>query len=268
MTTTGFVQGNGGRLYYECDGAGPGLVLVHAGVANLRMWDPHVPAWSGGFTVVRYDTRGFGRTESDQVGFSNRADLIAVMDQVGLERACLVGVSRGGQIVLDTALEYPDRVSALVVVAGGVGGFTPSTDLGTPAMWGEAEKHWEAHDWDWLADFETRYWADGPGQPTDRVVPAIRNLVHGWILDNYRAEKVEGIPQPLDPPAAGRLGEVTWPTLVVIGSLDDPGTNEACRFLAAGVGARLEVFDGAAHMLTLEQPDRFTRLVAEFAAGL
>jgi len=264
-----FVESDGARLYFEVDGSGPALVLVHAGVANLRMWDPHVPVWSGDHTVVRFDTRGFGRTESEHVEFSNRADLIAVMDHVGVERACLVGVSRGGQIVLDTTLEHPQRVAGLVVAAGGVGGFTPATNVGTPEMWVEAEKHWEAHDWEWLADFETRYWVDGPGQPEGRVEAAIRSLVHGWILDNYRAENEEGIPQPLDPPAVGRLAEVACPTQVTIGSLDDPGTNEACRLLAGSVaGGRLEVFDSAAHMLTLEQPDRFTRLVAEFAAGL
>jgi len=152
VTTSGFVETNGGRLYFETGGVGPGLVLVHAGVANLRMWDRHVPTWSTRFTVLRYDTRGFGRTESEHVAFSNRADLVAVMDEVGLERACLVGVSRGGQIVLDTALEHPDRVSGLVVAAGGVSGFTPSSDLGTPEMWDEAEKHWVAHDFEWLAD--------------------------------------------------------------------------------------------------------------------
>ena len=269
MTASGFVETNGGRLYFETGGVGPGLVLVHAGVANLRMWDRHVPTWSTRFTVLRYDTRGFGRTESEHVAFSNRADLVAVMDEVGLERACLVGVSRGGQIVLDTALEHPDRVSGLVVAAGGVSGFTPSSDLGTPEMWDEAEKHWVAHDFEWLADFETRYWVDGPNQPTDRVDRALRALVRGWILENYRAEKEAGMPQPLDPPAAGRFGEVTWPTLVVIGSLDDPGTNDACRFLADGLaGSRLEVFDGAAHMLSLEQSERFTELVGEFAAVL
>ncbi|MFH1104603.1 MAG: alpha/beta fold hydrolase [Actinomycetota bacterium] len=269
MTRTGFVEAPGGRLYHEVDGSGPVVILVHAGVANLRMWDPHVAALAADHNVVRYDTRGYGRTESEHVEFSNRADLIAVMDHAGADRACLVGVSRGGQIVLDTALEHPDRVSGLVVGAGGVSGFQPTTPVADSKMWEEAERMWLAHEWEGLSEFETRLWVDGPGQPSDRVDPQIRSLVHGWILDNYRAEKEAGIPQPLDPPAAGRLGEVRCPTLVATASLDDPGTIQACRFLADGVaGARVEVVEGAAHMFNLEQPERFTRLVREFLGSL
>jgi pimeloyl-ACP methyl ester carboxylesterase len=85
----------------------------------------------------------------------------------------------------------------------------------------------------------------------------MRELVHGWILSNYRAEKEEGIPQPLQPPAFERLEEVAVPLLVTMGGLDDPGTNEACRVLASRVaGARTIVYD-AAHMMTLEHPGRF-----------
>jgi 3-oxoadipate enol-lactonase len=269
MSSSGYVQAGGGRIYHEVDGSGPAIVLVHAGVANLRMWDPHVPALAADHTVIRYDCRGFGLTESEPVEFSNRADLVAVMDHLGVEHACAVGVSRGGQIVVDTTIEYPERMSGMVVVAGGVSGFTPSAEIADLGTWEEAERHWLAHDWDWLADFETAYWCDGPGEPEGRVAAQTRSLVHSWILDNYRAEKEGGTPKPLEPPATGRLGEVSVPALVLIGSLDDPGTNEACRHLADGVaGARLEVFEGAAHMLCLEQPERFTALVGEFVDAL
>ncbi|HEU5160766.1 MAG TPA: alpha/beta fold hydrolase, partial [Streptosporangiaceae bacterium] len=85
----------------------------------------------------------------------------------------------------------------------------------------------------------------------------------------YRAEKEEGEPQPLDPPAVGRLAELRAPLMVVLGTLDDPGTQDACRHLARSVpGARLEVFDGAAHMLNLEQPERFTALLRDFLGSV
>src|SRR5207247_4716623 len=70
---------------------------------------------------------------------------------------------------------------------------------------------------------------------------------------------------PLDPPAAGRLAEIRVPTLVMVGDLDEGGTIEACRKLATDIPeARLEVFEGVAHMINLEQPERFTRLVLDF----
>ncbi|MEK7251986.1 MAG: alpha/beta hydrolase [Actinomycetota bacterium] len=264
---SGFVPVIGGSLYVEIDGSGPAIVLVHAGVANLRMWDHHIAALAQHYTVIRYDTRGFGRTASEHVEFSNRADLVAALDHAGAKLAILVGVSRGGSIVLDTALEYSARTAGLVFVAGGISGFEPKASLVDPAVWEEAEAHWTAKDWDWLADFETALWADGPGQPTDRVDPKVRQSVHEWILSNYRAEKEEGIPQTLVPPAVGRLGELAMPVLVAIGLRDEAGVVEACRHLAASVpGAEVVEFD-TAHMVNMEEPERFTRMLLDFAAA-
>ncbi|HZM73261.1 MAG TPA: alpha/beta fold hydrolase, partial [Candidatus Polarisedimenticolia bacterium] len=92
-----FVEVPGGRLYVEDEGNGPPVVLLHAGIANLRAWDAMVPGLAAsGHRVIRYDARGFGRSETEDVTFSNRADAIAVLDALGLTRAALVGNSRGG----------------------------------------------------------------------------------------------------------------------------------------------------------------------------
>jgi pimeloyl-ACP methyl ester carboxylesterase len=241
--------------------------MIHAGVADLRMWDDQVAALGDAYRVIRYDTRGFGRTETDAVDFSNRADIAALLDHLGERSAHVVGLSRGGQIALDFALEYPDRVRSLVVAAGGVGGYDAGDEA--PDGWDQVEAWTEAHDWIRVAEWETAYWADGPGQPPDRVDPAVRARVHDWILTTYQAEKEEGQPRPLDPPAVGRLGELRAPLLVMLGTLDDPGTSQAMRHLADAVpGARLEVFEGSAHMLNLEQPDRFNTLLRAFLDGV
>jgi len=260
---TGTFETNGARIYYEAEGSGEPVVMIHAGVANLRMWDDQVAAFRDAYRVIRYDTRGFGRTETDAVEFSNRADIAALLDHLGEKSAHVVGFSRAGSIALDFAIEYPDRVRSLVVGAGGISGYE-SPDEAPAETFEAAEKLWEAKDWAALADWETAYWADGPGQATDRV-PEIRDRVHGWILETYRAEKEEGTPQPLDPPAVGRIAGMRTPLLVILGTLDDPGTSDAMRHLARTVrGARLEVFEGAAHMVNLEQPDRFNALLREF----
>jgi 3-oxoadipate enol-lactonase len=261
--TSGFLETNGARIYYEVEGEGEPVVLIHAGIANLRMWDEQVPALADAYRVIRYDTRGFGRTETEDVAFSNRADISALLDDLGEDSAHLVGVSRAGQIALDFALEFPRRVRSLVVAAGGIGGY--EAPGGDPSVWEQPEKLWEAKDWEALADWETDYWVNGPGQATDRADARVRETVHEWILTNYRAEKAEGRPQPLDPPAVGRLGELRVPLLVILGTLDEPGTTASMRHLAERVShARLETFEGAAHMLNMEQPERFNRLLREF----
>src|SRR5918996_1273198 len=171
MAARGFVESEGGRIYYEVDGDGPALTLVHAGVANLRQWDPQVPEFAKRYKVVRYDTRGFGRTRTENVSFSNRADLIAVLDHLGIDRTHLLGTSRAGSIALDATLEFADRIASLIVLAGGIRGYeSPSTDA-EAATFEKLERLWEAEDWSALAEGETALWVDGPGQPSDRVDP-------------------------------------------------------------------------------------------------
>ena len=126
-----FLEHDGARIHYEVAGPddAPAILFLHAGVATSAMWDPQFRDLSRDHRVVRYDLRGFGRTESQDVPFSNRSDAIAVLDAAGVDRATLVGASRGGTIALDTAVEFPERVNwALVPVA--------LVPVGAPTGWG------------------------------------------------------------------------------------------------------------------------------------
>ena len=124
--TTSHIDVPGGRLLVVDDGEGPPIVLLHAGVADHRAWDALAPLLvAAGYRAVRYDARGFGDSTTEDVEFSHRADLRAVMDALGIGRAALVGNSLGGMLAFDTAIESPDRVVAVVGVAAGLGGFDP-----------------------------------------------------------------------------------------------------------------------------------------------
>lgn len=231
------------------------------------MWDEQIPSFASQYRVIRYDARGYGRTESGDVEFSNRDDIAALLDHVGAPSAFVLGSSRGGIIALDFTLEYADRVDALIFAAGGIGGFQAEDDELGKAFGEQAEAAWEAKEWERLAELDVAYWVDGPGQPPGRADPEVRRSVLEWDLANYRPEKAEGKPRPLEPRATDRLAEVRVPTLVLSGDLDDAGTQAACRRLAEEVeGARLEVFPGVAHLMNLEQPERFNRIVMEFLA--
>ena len=172
----------------------------------------------------------------------------------------------GGTIALDLAIERPEVVDALVLVNGGTSGFRAQLPADvTPPPFEEMERLWETKSWERLADLETQVWVDGWGQPPTRIDPELRDRVHDWILTTYRAENNEGEPEPLDPLASGRLGEVHAPTLVMIGAADEPGGVINGRRVADLVdGARLVEFPDAAHMLHLEQPKRFIQLTLEF----
>ncbi|HEV8339167.1 MAG TPA: alpha/beta fold hydrolase [bacterium] len=268
---SGTVQVPGARVYYEAAGAGHPLVLIHAGVADHRMWDEPFVAFARHYRVVRYDTRGYGASVTEDIEFSNRQDLAALLDHLDIDQAHLLGVSRGGQIAVDFTLERPSRVSALVMVASGPGGFKspdPTPEVETK-MFDEMEAAWTAKDFERLADLEVRFWVDGPGQPEGRVPAPIRERVREMILHNYRTHTAEGKPQPLTPPAAGRLGEIPLPALIVTGDLDTSHIRAAAEFLAQHIAnARKVVLPGTAHMLSLEQPEEFTRVVLDFLRGI
>lgn len=255
----------GGSLYWASTGRGPALVLIHAGIADHSMWDDDVPSFAGGHRVITYDCRGYGRAVRTDSAYSNRADLAALLDHLKIERAALLGCSRGGQIAVDFALERPERVTALVAVATGPGGLEHEPTTAERALFDAEEPLWQARDWAALADLDVRLWVDGVGQSPLRVPAAIRERVRAMSLANYAAGYPEGRPVPLDPPAAARLGDIRAPTLVLHGDLDVSAVSAGAEALERGIpGARRVLLSGVAHIVNLERPDDFRRHVRGF----
>ena len=263
----GYIRVEGGRLWAEWAGEGSGVVLAHAGIADSRQWDPQWDALIAGHRVVRYDLRGFGKAEVEHVQFSNREDLVAVMDAAGLERAVLVGCSRAGSIVVDTALEYPDRVSGIVHVCGGISGTEWDSTPVEEEEFAKGEALEAAKDWAALADQAVRIWVDGFGQPEGRAPAEAREAVRRMAYESSVQDKPYGDPIVLDPPAAGRLGELSMPVLVIAGLLDESGTIASARLLAREAPrARLIELPDIAHMPSLERPEWFTETLLGFLA--
>jgi len=271
--TNGFAPVQQGQLYYETAGGGPAVLLIHAGVADHTMWDAQMPAFTPHYRVIRYDARGFGRSRTESTSFSNRQDILDLLDHLKAEHTALIGISRGGQIALDFTLEHPERVSALILVAAGVSGFEFQQVDSEKAhlenqMFEQMESMWDLKDFEPLSKLEVQMWGDGPGQPVGRLPAAIRGQLSRMILDNYDRQDGEATAQPLEPPAARRLGEVKVPTLVMVGDLDTTGTLAMADVLASSIrGAHKELFTGAAHMLPMEQPEKFNRLVLDFLSN-
>lgn len=190
---TGFAQVPRAQLYYEVAGRGHPLLLIHAGVADRRMWDEQFPVFAEHFRTVRYDTRAFGKSVTEDVSFSNRQDVLDLLDHLGIRRTYIMGVSRGGSIAIDFTLEHAERVATLIAVASGLGGFKsgPRPDAET-RMFAEMDRLYEAKDFARLADLEVRMWAyahhgkacgvykPGPGVPARsarvKFLPHLRAL--------------------------------------------------------------------------------------------
>lgn len=269
MTQT-WVDVPGARLNVVDEGAGPPVVLLHAGVADLRAWDAMTPLLvAAGHRVIRYDLRGFGATVTEDVPFSNRADVIAVIDALGVERAALVGNSAGGRIAFDTAIEFPDRFVAVVGVGAGLGGFDGGGTTEELRLFDEMDRleSTDPPDPEAIAEINVRLWVDGPGQSMTRVAPAVREAVRSMVVPLFAPGHIDGRPVPLEPSAEDRLDDLRAPVLAIAGSLDFSEVVATARHLeTAAPDARAVVWDDVAHMIGMEQPQRLADEIAAFLA--
>lgn len=247
-------------------GEGPAVVLVHAGIADRTMWDRELAEWSSGYRVIRYDVRGYGGSPDARDDYWDHEDLLAVLDDRGVDRAAVVGASNGGRIALDLAVTAPDRVSALVLVGAGTPGMTWPEEL--QDIWDAQETAMADGHYGQVVDLDLQMWVAGLGRSIHDVDPAVVRRVAAWCHANLRREldAVEGgAPQRIDPIAKDRLGDVTAPTLALVGEHDQPLMHEVARLVAEGVpDGRLAVIDGTAHLPSLERPDVFDELVLGF----
>jgi len=244
-------------LHYEVTGSGPPVVLLHEGIVDSRSWARVVPLLAPHHTVVTYDQRGYGRSARPDGPYSLVDDLAWVLDAAGLERAALVGTSRGGRIAIDFTLTHPERVTALVTVAAAMSGHRLELDVPEriEREWDEAEAR---GDLEALADLDLEIWA-----PLG-VDPELRRMT----VENAEWSNADDPGSWAEPPAAGRLGEIRTPTLVITGGRDVPAMDEIGDVLAAGIeGARREVIADADHVVGWRTPDALARLVLDFLAG-
>jgi len=254
MTTRHEIPVRGGTLAAEETGTGTPVVLLHAGVGDSRMWDPVVDRLDDRYRLVRYDVRGYGRSPAPTAPFSKLADLIAVLDDFGLDRAHLVGCSMGGQIAMDCAIAHPDRVGTLTLLAPGLSGYDwpddPDDERITQAVTDQ--------DLDYITDFVLKIWAQGQGTDprTDAiVVEQAKASAKAWLTEDFEER---------EPSAVDRLGEITQPTVLLVGDRDYPVIEDIAALVVARIpGARRVDAPGVDHFVPLRVPDLVSELVAE-----
>lgn len=262
----------GGRLAAEDEGdpANPTILLVHSAVVNRRSWDAVVPhLLDAGYRVIRYDMRGFGESTSEDVDFRGHEDALAVLEHFGVAHSAIVGNSMGAHFALDAVLAAPDQFVAYVWVGGGLSGFDKEPTPAEMALFEAEEAAEQASDWDLATEIDAQIWMDGVGQPATRVDPAVRAAFKAMDRELLEPGRVYGQRKPVDEVAAGRLGTVRTPTLVVIGDLDTEGTRASAQKLADEVpGARIIHIPDVAHMVGMERPAELAALIVEHLAPL
>ena len=254
-------------LAFDDEGSGPPIALVHAGVADRRMWADLASRLAGRHRVIRHDVRGVGESLPPIGSWSHHTDLLEVLDELLITRAHVVGASMGAGIAVEAALARPAAVASLVLVAPG-GALFDETPATLRPIWAAEVDALDRGDLDGATEVNLRAWVDGPRRGPDAVDPEVRAFVGRMQRDAFELPEWDSDRAPeheLSPPASGRLAEISCPVLVLVGEGDDPAIIAAAERIASIVpDVMLVVWPEVGHMLTLERPDAFAVLLETF----
>ena len=257
---------NGVPYAYEQAGEGSALLLLHAGIADRRMWDDAWPMLTTHHRVIRPDLRGYGDTPLPDGTFSWTADAAALLESLGVDRAHVVGISMGAGVALDLALGRPELVDRLVLVAPGLSGWNYAPEM--DRFDEEETAALERGDLDGASWVNVRFWVDGPHRSEAVVDATIRQRVYEMQKRAFEVDNDDAQLEWLVPDRATRLEEVRAPTLVLAGELDQPDFVVIGRHIAERIpDGRYEVIPGVAHLPPMEAPEAFSRIVLDFLAG-
>jgi pimeloyl-ACP methyl ester carboxylesterase len=263
---TNKIEVNGARFGYDDEGAGSAVVLLHAGIADRRMWRGQLAALAGRHRVIAPDLRGYGDSELPPAPFAHHDDVIGLLDALGVERAALVGCSFGGKVAVDTALAYPDRISALALLGAPVSGNEWSEE--TEQLWEELVGEVDPEDFTATATGEVRFWVVGPTRRPEDVDPGLIDFAEEMDRRALAAEQALSAVEvgELDPPAIDRLGELRMPVLTCAGADDLADIRRLADRIAAEApyGTRLPDVPDAGHLLPLERPEPVNAALLDF----
>lgn len=251
---------DGIRLHVESAGEGPVLLFSNSLGTAVAMWDAQAKALSSRYRVVRYDTRGHGKSEvppgpykMDRLG----RDALNVLDALQIERAAFCGLSMGGMVGQWLGAHAPDRFSHLVIA-------NSAAEMGPAANWDARIEAARAGGMEAVTEAVLERWFTPhfrSAQPD--AVARVRALLHATDREGYIGccAAIRDMDQrPL-------LAKVAVPTLIISGA-HDPATPPAkAEELVAGIpGARLVTLD-AAHLSNVEREADFLRVLTEFLEG-
>jgi pimeloyl-ACP methyl ester carboxylesterase len=245
----------------------PSLLLLHAGVADRRMWDPVWDRLTAAHDVVRVDLRGFGdSTTAPEEGWSLGADVLATLDALGIDQVHVVGSSLGAAVGVEVALLRPAAVASLFLLAPG-GSLIPGRTDDLRAFADAENAALERGDLDAAAQANVDTWLVGPRRTADAVPDDVAARLHAMQRQAFEIQLAwpDVDEAELDPPALERLAEITAPTLVLQGAHDLTAIAAAADAVTAGVpGVRRIDWPDVAHLPSLERPDDVAALVEEW----
>jgi 3-oxoadipate enol-lactonase len=246
------------------------IVLIHAGVADRRMWDPIWPDLTRERDVVRVDLRGFGDSGARPAApVSHAGDVLDTLSELGVDGSHVAGASFGAGVAVEVALTRPSAVASLLLAAPAgalLAEITPDLRAFIDAEGAALERG----DVDAAVEANLSWWVEGPRRSADQVDPSVRESV--WRMQRRAFEVTadwhDVEEKELQPPALDRLGEISVPVLALVGGLDlDTVHDAAGRVVSEITGARRVDWPDAGHLPSLERPADFLDLLREWTAA-
>lgn len=263
----GVIKMKDAHLYYESNGKGEPLILLHAGFLNTDMWDDQVPELSKHFQVITIDLPGHRATRNDTVRLYPADFISAVLDSLGLAKASIAGVSLGASCVMDYVLTRPERVNKAILVSSGIVGWENRFERDTAVIqfiysfFADLDKKDTAA----AAEKFTRFWFDGPFRTPQQVNDTARKYIYESTLSNIQQHKMRGWPTFADTAAIDHLANIKLPVLVINGDKDALLIGKTSDYMGKQIpGARRATIPGTGHMLNMEAPDEFNKIVLDF----
>lgn len=256
------------------DRAGPvggtPVVLVHAGIADRRMWDPQWAPLTASHDTVRIDLRGFGESTTAPSGpLSHVADVAATLAALDVPRCHVVGASLGAGVAVELALTRPDLVESLVLAPPG-GSLLTELTADLRAFIDAEDAALERGDLDAAVEANVAAWAVGPGRGPADVEAGVLHRVRVMQRRAFEIQEPWGALDEVepDPPVAERLGEVAVRTLVLVGAHDLETTKEAAGRVAREIpDVHLVEWPDVAHLPSMERPDDFMALLLDWVGS-
>ena len=257
---SGYVDVGHSKIFYESAGKGDVLIFIHDGLVHREIWDEQFSYFSQKYRVIRYDRRGYGKSSEAKGVFSNLEDLLSLFAQLKVDKACLIAMSSGGRLAIDFTLQYPDKVSSLILVGAVVGGF-PYT------------QHFYSRGGHLPADLKTtderRYYyvVDDPYE-IYRANKAATEKAARLVKNNPSKGHGSASDRPPGKPPYQRLDEINIPALILVGEFDIPDVHAHAGAIQAGIAdAKRDIIPNAGHLIPLEQPALFNESVEKFLEG-
>ena len=242
-----------GQIYYHTTGSGEPVVFIHGFSLDRTMWQKQVAFFRNKYQVITYDVRGFGKSSLPNGSYSHADDLQALLQRLDIQKAHLVGLSMGGRIAINFALDYPDKVISLTLIDAALEGYAGTIDRRIHSKKRDLQKAKE----NWLSH---QLFAHSQKKP--EVAKQLYRMVeqysgwHWFHIDSQIKNKLAAI---------HRLHIISHPTMALVGEHDLTDFQSISTILASKIpNAQKRTILEAGHMANMEKPDEVNQHIAAF----